>query len=648
MSKYLNIPPEIARKLDESLSRVRRILALRGILATLAVLTASVLAIMAIDAMVTIYDAWIRWLLWSAGLAGTGAVAWVSLLKPLSRRFTAAEIAALIERNHPELEERLSTVVELAQIGDMDSSERLMSEITRDAVRDAGTVSPKKEFTARTVKPRLIAAALALSVLGALFAFFPDATLRLATRALMPAAEVDNIYASSLKVTPGDRVMLAGSSLTVSLAVEGGFPGRAFVRTRPEGEGESVERMNRITEEDAEGPVFYQFNYPQVAKSFSYRMSCGSALTRAYRVEVVPEPAYSERKIEIVHPEYTGRSPSQYTNSAAIVGIAGSRVKISARPARAGIEGEIRLAGGKTVPSVVGEDGRIEFSFDLDKSVEGSWSANLWDVHGFSNQVDSASITVVKDTPPEVKLLSPEEAEVKLSKTGMLPLEYAVKDDFGLSRTVLEMCVGAGAWEDSETLAPEKNGDVTWFGNDVVQLLTKEIGDAGVVRFRIRAEDNLPAALGGPGVAYSGEVMVTISSSAGASSLERQSLKEQIDAGKKDIEDIASHLRRAQKAFRGSAEGFRNAEKNNWHRNEANRRIESARVSMQNAEGLMTEMIAGFLDSKLETGAEIFRPVLEKHIVPIRQGSEDVPMMARWNEKSAACSALDKDVDAAL
>ena len=142
MSKYLNIPPEIARKLDESLSRVRRILALRGILATLAVLTASVLAIMAIDAMVTIYDAWIRWLLWSAGLAGTGAVAWVSLLKPLSRRFTAAEIAALIERNHPELEERLSTVVELAQIGDMDSSERLMSEITRDAVRDAGTVSP--------------------------------------------------------------------------------------------------------------------------------------------------------------------------------------------------------------------------------------------------------------------------------------------------------------------------------------------------------------------------------------------------------------------------------------------------------------------------------------------------------------------------
>jgi hypothetical protein len=327
----------------------------------------------------------------------------------------------------------------------------------------------------------MIAAALALTVLGALFAFFPDATLRLATRALMPAAEVDNIYASSLKVTPGDQVVLEGSSLTVNLAVEGGFPSRAFVRTRPDGKREAVERMHRITEEGAQGPVFYQFNYPQVTKSFSYRMSCGSALTRGYRVEVVPEPTYTRRKIEIIHPEYTGRESSQYTNSAVIVGIAGSKVKISAVPARAGIEGEVRLPGGRTVPSVPAQDGTIEFSFDLDKSIEGAWSANVWDVHGFSNQVDAATITVVKDTPPEVKLVSPEETEVKLAKTGMLPLEYVIKDDFGLSRTVLEMCVGAGAWEESETFTPDKNGDVTWVGSDIVHLLTKEIGNAGVV-----------------------------------------------------------------------------------------------------------------------------------------------------------------------
>ena len=367
MRSISNIPPEIKAILDASVGRVRRILFLRGTCATLAVFVASVLAIMAVDAMVTIYAAWIRWALWAAGVAGTCAVGYFALVKPLSRRFTAAEvgyfalvkplsrrftaaeIASLIERNHPELEERLSTVVELAEAGDIGASSRLMAEITKDAIKDAGKVSPRKEFTGRTIKPRLIAAAIALGILGALFAAFPKATLRLATRALVPSAEVDNIYASSLKVSPGDQVVLVGTPLTVNLAVDGGFPSRAFVRTRPEGKGESVERMARVSEEDAAGPVFYQFNYPRVEKSFTYRMSCGSALTRSYRVEAVPEPTYSDRVVEIVHPAYTGRDPERYTNTAAVVGLEGSKVRISVKPARAGIEGEARLPGDVTV-----------------------------------------------------------------------------------------------------------------------------------------------------------------------------------------------------------------------------------------------------------------------------------------------------------
>ena len=194
------------------------------------------------------------------------------LIKPLRRKFTAAEIAALIERNHPELEERLSTVVELAQAGDLSSSSRLMEEITKDAVKDVQTVSPKKEFTGRTVKPRFIAAAIAVGILLLLFAAFPDATLRLATRALVPSAEVDNIYASSLKVSPGDKVILEGTPLALSLAVSEGFPSRAFVRTRQDGRSEAVERMVRVSEEGAEGPVIYSFSYPRVTKSFNYRI----------------------------------------------------------------------------------------------------------------------------------------------------------------------------------------------------------------------------------------------------------------------------------------------------------------------------------------------------------------------------------------
>jgi len=644
---YQNIPPEIAAKLDQSVRRVRRILCLRGVCATLAVFVASVLAIMAVDAMVTIYSSWVRWLLWGAGALCTVAVGWFALAKPLRRKFTAAQVAALIERNHPELEERLSTVVELAQAGDIGSSSRLMEEITKDAVRDAGKVSPRKEFTGRTVKPRLVAAAIALGILGALFAAFPQATLRLATRALNPSAEVDNIYASSLKVSPGDQVVLAGTPLTVNLAVEGGFPSRAFVRTRADGKGESVERMVRVTEEGAEGPVFYSFNYPQVDRSFTYRMSCGSALTRGYRVEVVPEPTYSGRVVEIVHPAYTGRDPERYTNTAAVVGLAGSRVRVSVLPGREGIEGEARLPGDVNVPAVAAADGRLEFGFELSKELQGGWSTVVWDANGFTNQVDTATIAVVKDTPPEIKLVSPEQLDLKLPRNGSLPLEYAIKDDFGLSRTTVEMCLGAGAWEPAETITPDKTGSVTWSGAHVVQFLSKEFGGAGVVRFRIKVEDNLPAELGGPGVAYTPEVMVSVVAK-GGSSFGEQSLRSQIESSKKEIEDIAAHLRKAKRGFDGAAGSYGQAEKNDWHRNEATKNSNAARAESQNAEGLLSEFIDGLLDSRLETGAEMFRPVLKDHVTPIRQGAEDVFLMSRWDEKKKSSQNLSKDVDEAL
>lgn len=651
MSTHKNIPPEIRSILDASVRRVRGILLFRGTCAALAALVASMLAIMAIDAMVTIYASWVRWALWAAGLVFTCSVAYFALVKPLRRKFTAAEIASLIERNHPELEERLSTVVELAEAGDIGASSRLMSEITKDAVKDAGKVSPKKEFTGRTVKPRLVAAAVALGILGALFALFPKATLRLATRAIMPSAEVDNIYASSLKVSPGDQVVLVGTPVTVNLAVDGGFPSRAFVRTRPDGKGESVERMVRVSEEGAEGPVFYSFSYPRVTSSFRYRISCGSALTRSYRVEAVPEPTYSDRVVEIVHPQYTGREPERYTNTAAVVGIAGSKVKVSARPSREGIEGVAKLPGDRTVYGSPSHDGRLEFSFDLTPELQGTWSTVVWDSNGFTSQVDQASITVAKDTPPEVKLVTPEKLELKLPRNGSLPVEFEAKDDFGVARAVLEMCIGAGQWTDAGPVEVTKEGEFTWDGTHVVKFLSEasnvDFKNAATVRYRIRIEDNLPAELGGPGVARTPEIQVQLAAR-WEKSFARQSLSGQIDEARKEIRTAVDHLREARHNFEWAASNYEKSANNEWHRKEALKNSEKAKAAAQNAEGLLSEFVDSLMDSRLETGAEMFRPILEKRLTPIRQGAEDIFLMARREEKRDSNRRLMKDAESAI
>ncbi len=113
MTALDQLPPPILDKLRSMIRRVRRLLFLRGLFATLAVALASLLAIMAVDATVTLFSSTSRWILSLAGLAATLAAAWWFLLRPLSRRYTLEKMARILEVRHPELQERISTAVEL-------------------------------------------------------------------------------------------------------------------------------------------------------------------------------------------------------------------------------------------------------------------------------------------------------------------------------------------------------------------------------------------------------------------------------------------------------------------------------------------------------------------------------------------------------
>ncbi len=643
------IPPAVAKILKASLSRIRHIILFRGICATLAVFIASVLAIMAIDAMVTIYSNWVRWMLWCGVVSGTGSVAWFALIKPLRRKISLSDVALLIERNHPELEERLSTVVELAEEGRGGEvwSKELVNEITKRAITDATKVSPKKEFTSRTIKPRFIVAAAAVLVLLGLFAAFPTATARLVARALMPAAEVDNIYASSLKVAPGDQVLLAGSSFKVSLAVNGGFPSKAFVRTSVNGRSEAVERMVRMTEEEAKGPIFYEFDYPSVHESFTYRVNCGSALTKAYSVKVVPTPTFVDRKIRIEHPAYTERNPTEYTNSAEVVAVPGSRVVISFRKPREDITGYIKIPGERILEAEPVDENGLAFAFDVGKDMDGMWSAMAQDSNGFSNQVVSSAVTVAKDTPPSVELTVPETAEIKLPRSGVLPVEFKAKDDFKVAKAVLEIAVGTADYKDLREFELSQGQDGYVVGSEMVSILAlgSRLGKSAAFQVRVRVEDNLPEELGGPGVTRSSSVLVELQTkgqngSDGGKSLGRQELQKQIEETKKESEDIRRTLETAMRHMENARNGYRHTN-NPWNLNDAKKNHDLCKTHISNAEGLFADFIQNLLDTRLSTGAEILRPVMDRHLVPVRQEVEDIYLVDISSRYGPACKCYD-------
>ena len=645
MDRYENLPPAIAAKLDESVRRVRRILMVRGICITVAVFIAAILGMMAIDAMVMIFSPVVRWGLWLAAVGAAGWTAWTALIKPLRRKFTAAEIAALIERNHPELEERLSTVVELAQAGDDSASRSLMESITMDAIKDVGTVTPEKEFTTRTVKPRLIAAAVTLGILAGLFAAFPKATARLVTRAIIPSAEVDNIYASALKVTPGDKVVLAGTSFSVNLAVEEGFPDKAYVRTRFAGSrGESVERMTRVSALE-EKNAFYSFDYPSVSQSFTYRVNCGSALTRGYSVTVIPVPAFTDRRIRVTHPAYTGRPPDEYTNTAEIAALAGARVAVSVRPDRDGISGVAELPRGRRVAGARDDDGRLVFTFDLGANDAGEWGIALGDRYGFSNAVEKASVRITKDEPPQLVVTEPVEESMELPPYGQVPFDCEISNDYGVTSAVIQVSVGGAGFAAAQDLARTPAGDRRWTGRGSFELATLNADERKApVRLRLAVTDNCPKECGGPHTVCSREFSLRIV--ARGDSLAAKSLANEIKATTLDIAEVKKALEGARRQLEDASKHIDS--KADWQKNNGEKQLEAAEKNLRKAEDMLKNLTNPEDGDPLAHAKESMKPVLDEHVRPDRKTAEDLRMLEKGAERAKPTKDLSDRVDEAV
>ncbi|MBQ1568324.1 MAG: hypothetical protein IIZ70_00290, partial [Kiritimatiellae bacterium] len=643
---YAQLPKEISSKLKAAARRVRRIVLVRGLCATIAVFTVAILIVMAVDAMVVIFSPFVHWGLWLAVVAATVVTAWRTIVQPLSIPLTPARIAALVEANHPELEERLSSVVELLGMGqELKASARLMEVLAQDAVTDVRKVSVRKDFSARTVKPRFLAALIAISIVALLVLAFPRAMSRLIIRAVIPTAEVDNVYADALKVTPGDAVILQGTPFTVQLAVESGYPSRAYVRTRGmESRSETAERMTQTSAEGGGGPTYYSFSYPLVQKSFAYRVHCGSALTREFKVKALAAPAYTNLEVKLRYPAYTKREPEvvREQKPAPISTVAGTKIEISAEPNRTDLREELLLPGDRAIEPSSEGDGRFTFKFDLE-DMRGQWGIQLSDDYGFSNQVEFASIEVVKDAAPEIKLLAPKTLAMELPTFGAIPFEYRITDDFGFSCVRVEITGENGQYEEAMSLEPAETERRVWTGAGTIELSKFNLDKRRAVRFRLAAADNYPEELGGPHVSYSEDMSVRIAQD--ATSLAGKALSEQIKNANLTVTEVVKKLTAAKKDAGVAIRGFGLGDTNAGMHNKGFESLDAAKKDLLEGEKMLGDLVKELDSTMLTAGGDILEKALDDYLVPTRRFCEDIYLLQGDDkEKAAKTEELEKKI----
>ena len=546
-----DLPPSIARALQRLIRRVRSIVLVRGISATVAALVGSLLLVMAIDASVTLFSQWSRWLLTLSALAFSAGVAVWFLILPLARTITLTGIARFIETRHPELQERLSSAVELLTSKDapeIRGSEALIAALAEEASHDADRVRPRTEIPLKSARPFLIAALGVVAILGAVLALHPSAAWLL-ERAVAPYLNLPNIHADMLRVFPGDTILAEDQRLEVEVTVANQAVKRATLyKVLPDG-SERGESMIALPPSES-GERRFTLACPPANQSFKYRVHAGDALTRYYSATVVPPPLVKRTDVRYKYPDYTGREPSVETGGTGdIRAVAGTVVTVQATTNKAIKAAELRINGlpapQQTIEVKESPEGASLCRFDLKLTprMRGRWALVLTDSYGFSKTSGEHMIEALPDEPPTVKIVNPEQKKLRLKPTDQLPVGYVMTDDFGFR--------GADFVVDTDThkharvpiqLKAEKGQDrFSAAGTAALALAGLPLEGAKQISFRVRAVDNLPPDLKGPQEGIS--ELVTVELDISAASYASQMLTAEEEGIRKALEKILKELK---------------------------------------------------------------------------------------------------------
>ncbi len=519
------LPKSLVRTLRRVIRRRRSVILARGALATVAIGLLALLALMAVHATVTIFSGHVRWLLTGgAALATILALGWY-VFRPLARHVSLTRIARMVETHHPEIEERLSSAVELltsTDDPDLLGSKALIAELTKEATAEVHVVQPRREFSFRLARPYLIAVCAAVIVLAGLAAAWPQQTGWLLWNAVDPGANTGSFGARHLQVIPGDAILAPGKTLRVKATIDNSVDSRAEL-IRHELSGDKMHLPMQRVKAPNDSSSSFGITLPSGDSSFRYEVLVGDKLSPTYRVTVTPRPGVASYDVRYEYPEYTGRDPKfedkTYGDIAAVIG---TTVELTATFNKRVDVAEMRIEGKLIENDGVRNEAGTFFAvwrfklepeqLSLKPGVAGSWTLKLSDRHKFESDPIRHTIRAVPDSAPEVIVTEPTASEVRLRPSDRLRIRYKVDEDHGIAAAALLVSIDDGDPQEISVRTPaasDAQGGF-WVGQGWLDLSSLDLTGARQVQFQVRATDSLPESFKGPQHGLSRQYTITL------------------------------------------------------------------------------------------------------------------------------------------
>ncbi len=431
---------------------------------------------------------------------------WVDVLRAARVRVDVNDVAALVERRNPVLNDLLVSAVAYAtgvvQVDSARESPAMVAALIDQSARRFKSVRPEAVLHRRRQRRHEV---LGLGVLAMVIGMLLFAGETVGTYVARDLLLADVPWPSRTRITvegfAGGRLRWPiGDDLTVVAKADGEVPRGLIAEFAPLSGGRSRRGMDR------RGLDEFILDYGPLGQSMKVRFLVSrigaDEPTEWYRIEAVNRPSVREVSVQIQPPSYTGQSsfvlPSGQTSADIL---RGSRVRIEAVLNKPVASAVLRCARGGVIETQTASGDRVSATFEPPRS--GMYFLDLVDRDGFDDkQPVTYGFRLLADPSPKVRLSLPGTGEI-VTAGAALNLAVECEDDLGLRSVELAYRVvrgpGAGAAVTSqpaaefESLAGFEPGQMKYTVKQVWPLSPLSVHAGDEITLQVVAADYQPA-----------------------------------------------------------------------------------------------------------------------------------------------------------
>ena len=406
----------------------------------------------------------VRIALLTVGAGVTCYLLYKYLIQPLRASLTLRDVALNVERNHPNLEDRLVSAIEFGNRESTDPIEaHMLQRLLEDTTERTQGIDFKATIDHSRTRKHVGIAALVVVGCCVLSLLFPKEIHTGLLRVLAPWEKTDPILTTKLAIEPGNARILRGKSLPIHVTVTGKSADKVVLtyenthqQDTSTSEVETTEQQINMLQNpnDKRGFAYEIFN---IDADMEYYVVANEIISERYTVEVFDMPRVTEISVAYTYPDYTGLKPVVQTGTGDIQAVIGTQAELKLVTNKAiqtatfflrDNEGRLYFTEASTetqepgaTPMTISDGNTLTTAIDVIEN--GRYTIELLCIDGFNNEIPiEYTVRAVPDAVPEVVIKEPGR-DIKTTKLGEVEIVAEATDDYGIAELKLRYRVGA-------------------------------------------------------------------------------------------------------------------------------------------------------------------------------------------------------------